>query len=65
MANPVREKKYYREWVIFNCKSLRVLDYQRVHEKVSLRLLQFLHFIQRLSLHLGEETSKNPIHDPG
>ncbi|KAG8965668.1 U2 snRNP complex subunit [Tulasnella sp. 419] len=33
MGNPIREKKYYREWVIFNCKSLRVLDYQRVQDK--------------------------------
>lgn len=33
VGNPVREKKYYREWVIFNCKSLRVLDYQRIQDK--------------------------------
>lgn len=33
VGNPVREKKYYREWIIFNCKSLRVLDYQRILDK--------------------------------
>ncbi|KAG8966522.1 U2 snRNP complex subunit, partial [Tulasnella sp. 427] len=33
VGNPVREKKHYREWVIFNCKSLRVLDYQRIQDK--------------------------------
>ncbi|KAG8892130.1 U2 snRNP complex subunit [Tulasnella sp. 417] len=33
LGNPVREKKYYREWVVFNCKSLRVLDYQRILDK--------------------------------
>jgi len=33
MGNPVREKKWYREWVIFNCKSLRVLDFQRIQDK--------------------------------
>lgn len=33
VGNPVREKKYYREWLIFNCKSLRVLDYQRIQDK--------------------------------
>lgn len=34
VGNPVREKKHYREWVIFNCQSLRVLDYQRILDKV-------------------------------
>jgi len=33
MGNPVREKKWYREWVIFNCKTLRVLDFQRILQK--------------------------------
>ncbi|KAG9013894.1 U2 snRNP complex subunit [Tulasnella sp. JGI-2019a] len=33
MGNPVREKKWYREWVIFNCKTLRVLDFQRIQDK--------------------------------
>lgn len=35
MGNPVRERKYYREWIIFRCKSLRVLDFQRIRDKVS------------------------------
>jgi len=30
---PVREKKWYRSWVIFNCKSLRVLDFERIKDK--------------------------------
>jgi U2 small nuclear ribonucleoprotein A' len=33
MGNAVREKKYYREWIIFHCKRLRVLDFQRVTDK--------------------------------
>ncbi|KAG8859333.1 U2 snRNP complex subunit [Tulasnella sp. 330] len=33
MGNPVTEKKWYREWVIFNCKTLRVLDFQRIQDK--------------------------------
>ncbi|KAG8901211.1 U2 snRNP complex subunit [Tulasnella sp. 403] len=33
LGNPVREKKWYREWTIFNCKSLRILDYQRIQDK--------------------------------
>lgn len=34
LGNPVRERKYYREWIIFRVKSLRVLDFQRIREKV-------------------------------
>jgi U2 small nuclear ribonucleoprotein A' len=34
MGNPVREQKYYREWMIFRCKALRVLDFQRIRDKV-------------------------------
>ncbi|KAF8306360.1 L domain-like protein [Clavulina sp. PMI_390] len=30
---PVREKKWYRAWVIFVCKSLRVLDFERIKDK--------------------------------
>jgi len=30
---PVREKKWYRSWVIHVCKSLRVLDFERIKEK--------------------------------
>jgi len=33
LSNPVREKKYYREWLIFSIKSLRVLDFQRIRDK--------------------------------
>jgi U2 small nuclear ribonucleoprotein A' len=37
LGNPVREKKHYREWVIWTCaSSLRVLDFQRIKDKVSL-----------------------------
>lgn len=34
IGNAVTEKKWYREWVIFNCKTLRVLDFQRIQDKV-------------------------------
>jgi hypothetical protein len=34
LSNPVREKKWYREWLIFSIKSLRVLDFQRIRDKV-------------------------------
>lgn len=33
IGNPVREQRYYREWLIFRCKSLRVLDFQRIRDK--------------------------------
>ena len=34
LGNPVREKKYYRDWVIWRCKALHVLDFTRIREKV-------------------------------
>ena len=33
-GNPVQEAQYYREWIVFNCKKLRSLDFERVKEKV-------------------------------
>ncbi|KAF9514810.1 hypothetical protein BS47DRAFT_1484810 [Hydnum rufescens UP504] len=30
---PVRDKKWYRSWVIHVCKSLRVLDFERIKDK--------------------------------
>jgi len=36
LGNPVRERKWYREWLAFRIKPLRVLDFQRIREKVSL-----------------------------
>jgi len=33
LGNGVREKKWYREWVVFKCKGLRVLDYTRIRDK--------------------------------
>lgn len=36
LGNPVREKKYYREWLAWRIPNLRVLDFQRIREKVCL-----------------------------
>ncbi|THH12164.1 hypothetical protein EW145_g158 [Phellinidium pouzarii] len=33
MGNLVKEKKWYREWIIFRIPSLRVLDFQRIRDK--------------------------------
>ena len=38
LGNPVRERKYYREWTVWRCKPLRVLDFTRIREKVCLSL---------------------------
>ena len=35
LGNPVRERKWYREWLVWRLKSLRVLDFQRIRDKVS------------------------------
>jgi U2 small nuclear ribonucleoprotein A' len=34
MGNPVREKKWYREWLAWRLPGLRVLDFQRIRDKV-------------------------------
>lgn len=34
LGNPVREKKWYREWLAWRIPSLRVLDFQRIRQKV-------------------------------
>ena len=34
MGNPVTEKKWYREWLAFKIPSLRVIDFQRIRDKV-------------------------------
>lgn len=36
MGNPVKEKKWYREWLVWRIPSLRVLDFQRIRDKVRL-----------------------------
>ncbi|KAH0838486.1 L domain-like protein [Lanmaoa asiatica] len=33
VGNPVREKKWYREWLAWRIPSLRVLDFQRIRDK--------------------------------
>jgi len=33
MGNPVREKKWYREWLAWRLAGLRVLDFQRIRDK--------------------------------
>lgn len=35
LGNPVREKKWYREWLAWRLPGLRVLDFQRIRDKVS------------------------------
>lgn len=37
VGNPVREKKWYREWLAWRIPSLRVLDFQRIRDKVRRR----------------------------
>jgi len=33
LSNPVRERKWYREWLVYRLRSLRVLDYERIRDK--------------------------------
>ncbi|ETW87574.1 hypothetical protein HETIRDRAFT_443290 [Heterobasidion irregulare TC 32-1] len=34
LGNPVQEKKWYREWIAWRIPGLRVLDFQRIRDKV-------------------------------
>ncbi len=34
LGNPVREKKWYREWLAWRIPGLRVIDFQRIRDKV-------------------------------
>jgi len=34
LGNPVSEKKWYREWLAWRIPGLRVLDFQRIRDKV-------------------------------
>lgn len=34
MGNPVQEKKWYREWLAWRLPALRVIDFQRIRDKV-------------------------------
>lgn len=34
LGNPVQERKWYREWLAWRIPSLRVLDFQRIRDKV-------------------------------
>lgn len=40
LGNPVQEKKWYREWLAWRIPGLRVLDFQRIRDKVGHRLLK-------------------------
>jgi len=33
LGNPVREKKWYRDWLVWRIPGLRVLDFQRIKDK--------------------------------
>lgn len=35
-GNPVSEAQHYREWIVFKCRKLRSLDFERVKDKVRL-----------------------------
>lgn len=47
IGNPVRDKKWYREWLAWRIPSLRVLDFQRIRDKV--RVTRFSSAAARIS----------------
>lgn len=58
-GNPVAEVRYYREWLVWKCKKLRSLDFDRIKEKVGhysaafLVIMAHLYFLPILGSNLG------------
>jgi U2 small nuclear ribonucleoprotein A' len=48
LGNPVREQKYYRSWIIYRCKPLRVLDFTRIRDKVSISPAHYIDVVMKL-----------------
>lgn len=40
LENPVAQMEYYREWVIWRCPSVRILDFQRVRQAERRRAME-------------------------
>ena len=61
LGNPVREKKWYREWLAWRVPNLRVLDFQRIRDKVRRRpALPRLAALTR-QLCSGAASGKSPV----
>ena len=65
LGNPVREKKWYREWLAWRIPSLRVLDFQRIRDKVRSITSHLLHKILTRHLFEGEASCKSFVLDRG
>ena len=65
LGNPVREKKWYREWLAWRIPSLRVLDFQRIRDKVRSITLHLLHEILTRHPFEGEASCKSFVLDRG
>lgn len=63
LGNPVRERKWYREWIIWRLKPLRVLDFQRIRDKAR---PSFPAELQALTAPIaGTNGGKNALSDTG
>lgn len=52
-GSPVEQADYYKDWVVYKCKKLRSLDFERVFEKAHLLFFLFLPFCSALLSHSG------------
>lgn len=48
IGNPIARERHYREFVVAKCKSLRVLDFRRIKDKVRFRPVQSRGTIERV-----------------
>lgn len=68
MGNPLTREKHYREYTIWKCKTVRVIDFKRVKNAVS--SMTPLPFLGRLidtahPIPQGTSTGKIPLRDIG
>ena len=60
LGNPVQEKKWYREWLSWRIPGLRVLDFQRIRDKVR-SLAPFASHTTQQTYFLGDCSIRNVI----
>ena len=61
LGNPVQEKKWYREWLAWRIPGLRVLDFQRIRDKV--RRLPRPDTARRFSIAVGTTSGESVVLD--
>ena len=62
IGNPVKEKKWYREWLVWRLGSLRVLDFQRIRDKVRCNVIVISLACSFIVVSEGAKNRKSTLH---